>query len=401
MAGLVADHMRMAYSIPNDREYIRSGYSSEPILAVASASLMRQWDDEQMRPNPAVRILSEHLDEDLLARSKIGDIVGRLLLTTDTRESYRDQFSRPRCAQLVPVNNFIRSLFPENVAEMILESVPDNLPPTPRPAEVRANDIEAEHAAQPVTFAEAFKDAVINFTHFAEFADRSTIDQHTALGCFVRGMALICENNGLVADAFIPVCMDPSKPLVPTNMSGFIVQFKLLAEAGTLAAYASVKQETLGLFPKVVGNDGPPLRPYVALFMELGVTHPPPPLSRTSDNSESDYDSQEAQKNTPAVPSTGKQHAGEPEPAPAAKTPSEDATPDAPSRGRARYDHPRYSIYAYGCSATVYRVIREHEHPLYRKILRTRTDGRSRWLATRSRSSPPGMRAGTGSTARA
>lgn len=42
-ANLVASHMRIAYSVPKSREYIRSGYSSEPILAEAAAQLMRKF----------------------------------------------------------------------------------------------------------------------------------------------------------------------------------------------------------------------------------------------------------------------------------------------------------------------------------------------------------------------
>ena len=36
-AGLVESHMRVAYSIPDHREYLRSGYPSEPLLAEAAA----------------------------------------------------------------------------------------------------------------------------------------------------------------------------------------------------------------------------------------------------------------------------------------------------------------------------------------------------------------------------
>jgi len=42
-AGLVESHMRIAYSIPNDREYLRSGYPSEPLLAEAAARQLWKW----------------------------------------------------------------------------------------------------------------------------------------------------------------------------------------------------------------------------------------------------------------------------------------------------------------------------------------------------------------------
>ena len=40
---LVESHMRTVYSIPTHHEYLRSGYSSEPILAEAAASQLHRW----------------------------------------------------------------------------------------------------------------------------------------------------------------------------------------------------------------------------------------------------------------------------------------------------------------------------------------------------------------------
>lgn len=39
-ANLVAHHMRLAYSIPKDRNWLHSGYSSEPILALVSVNCL-------------------------------------------------------------------------------------------------------------------------------------------------------------------------------------------------------------------------------------------------------------------------------------------------------------------------------------------------------------------------
>ena len=39
---LVERNMRIAYSVPQHCQYMRSGYSSEPILAEAAANLMRE-----------------------------------------------------------------------------------------------------------------------------------------------------------------------------------------------------------------------------------------------------------------------------------------------------------------------------------------------------------------------
>lgn len=38
-ADMVASHFRIAYSVPVHREYLRSGYSSEPLLAEVRPSI--------------------------------------------------------------------------------------------------------------------------------------------------------------------------------------------------------------------------------------------------------------------------------------------------------------------------------------------------------------------------
>ena len=64
-AQLVASHMRTAFSIPKDREYIHSGYPSEPLLAKAVTC---QMDKFQMLTDTNVMLdaLKHELDSGLL-----------------------------------------------------------------------------------------------------------------------------------------------------------------------------------------------------------------------------------------------------------------------------------------------------------------------------------------------
>jgi hypothetical protein len=48
-AELVASHMRIAFSVPKDRGYIRSGYPSEPLLAEAAARQMHEFQKRTWR----------------------------------------------------------------------------------------------------------------------------------------------------------------------------------------------------------------------------------------------------------------------------------------------------------------------------------------------------------------
>jgi hypothetical protein len=81
-AGLVESHMRIAYSIPNDHEYLRSGYPSEPLLAEASARQLWKW--RMQDPFIVVNTLHNILDTGLLDRKELGELTGCHLLLDAT-----------------------------------------------------------------------------------------------------------------------------------------------------------------------------------------------------------------------------------------------------------------------------------------------------------------------------
>jgi hypothetical protein len=75
---LISSHLRTVVSVPQNREYIRAGYPSEPILAEAAARQLNYW--AKLDRNPMLRILKDDLAHDLLDRGEIGEVVGRSLL---------------------------------------------------------------------------------------------------------------------------------------------------------------------------------------------------------------------------------------------------------------------------------------------------------------------------------
>jgi hypothetical protein len=89
-AGLVESHMRIAYSIPNDREYLRSGYPSEPLLAEAAARQLWKWRTQD--PFVVVNTLTTILDTGLLDRGELGELMQS---TTVLKCSYRGSPRKP------------------------------------------------------------------------------------------------------------------------------------------------------------------------------------------------------------------------------------------------------------------------------------------------------------------
>ncbi|KAI0806797.1 hypothetical protein C8Q74DRAFT_1341823 [Fomes fomentarius] len=326
---LVASHMRTVYAIPHSRDYVYAGYSSEPILAEAAARQLHEWRKLEMRDRdsaqvvlePAVAILRDNLKHDLLARGEIGKAVGRLLLTLahdraveDTLKNTVLYFSSP-----IPVVAFFKALFPDEIAERVLDSVPDN--------EVNGK-----------TLRDAFKNAVLNFTHFAKWADNPSLLEASAAGCFMRHMAVTSRNSGPFVDVFLPILLDREAPLGPENMSGIFVQFKLREKPGSLSAY-TIAEERIKFFSPDEETDENGLRPYITLIMELGVE------SKTSTRDSTAH-----------------------------ATPWKIHISDAPARSSQRIRkgaHPHYSMYVYGCSPSVYKVIREGERDIYEQIIRS------------------------------
>jgi hypothetical protein len=70
----VASHMRIVYSVPHHREYMRSGNPSEPILAEVAAKLHANWGLEESL-HYLVRIVGP-----LVGKKERGKLAARFLL---------------------------------------------------------------------------------------------------------------------------------------------------------------------------------------------------------------------------------------------------------------------------------------------------------------------------------
>src|SRR5262249_28550335 len=130
---------------------------------------------------PAALILVQNIDDALLDRGEIGEAVGRMLLVLARDRAALETVSR-LFGHAIPVNAFIKALFAPTVAQAVLDSRPDNLSP--------------DSSGATLTFADAFKDAVLNFAHFARWEDGSVPDEYASVGCFVRSMVVVCRVPG-------------------------------------------------------------------------------------------------------------------------------------------------------------------------------------------------------------
>ncbi|KIM74200.1 hypothetical protein PILCRDRAFT_828491 [Piloderma croceum F 1598] len=333
-ADLVAGHMRVAFSVPKGREYLRSGYPSEPLLAEAAVRQMDEFQTLAEVPDTSVmaKILGSVFINGLLDQGQRGEVVFRQLVSEAYRRAVRDDYpdDMPRnFSKGCKLITFIKMLFSGDCAELILNSVPDNVKSS-------------------TTFSAGFKDAVVRFTHFGRMADDTGTTTHAMFAAFVRCMAVICCSTQNIVDVLIPVLLMRGETLRESVMTGLLIQIKWRKTKGSAIQYG-INQDALGFFPENILAD---TRPYITLVAEVNRSNPNSQRMTTLE--------------TPRKPPVVKVST-------VSATPSKLYIPDQPDRMTFPRDvHPRYSIFAYGCSNTVYGVINHSDRPVYKFLLANR-----------------------------
>jgi hypothetical protein len=347
---LVERNMRLAYSVPAHRKYMRSGYSSELILAEAAANIMQKL---RLMPLPSVyprdviaNIVRKNVETGMIDKGGLGELTGRLLLTLALdRAQEVAQGATPRWSKPVGVIDFMKSLLgDDNYKKYIEDCVPDN------------------ETRETLPFKDYFKNSVVRFTHFVRAED--DITTRAACSAFVRGYAIQCHHEQKSVDVALPIHLNKDEPVAERNTS-FLFSFKNRYRPLNIAETA-IDADRLGCFREADPMDAPRRRSYISLVMEFGVE------SRVSQSS-----------NNQTLGSARK-HGGDVLEKPKKKSKTRPSDPHAsfstinsdwqgvrssPRNRKARV-HPRYLISIWGCSPSIYGVV--HDKDVYARILCSR-----------------------------
>ncbi|KAH8113031.1 hypothetical protein DFH11DRAFT_1727969 [Phellopilus nigrolimitatus] len=345
LARLVQNHMAIAFSIPKHREALSVGYPSEPILAEAAARQMYDMRNGADAVNVSL-LLQEFAERGLVDKGERGELVARLIFTLaydeaaetyekDTSENRDDPVDEssefPFYSRGVPLKYFIKALFGKNHAEHIFKSHPDN---------VRNGQ----------TFEQAFERAWVRFTHFQRAGDSSVITTEVAWAAAARAMAFQCSSGQAGMDIFIPVVLRDEK-LQEEIMTGILVHLDDRVSAETKVR-AEIDERDIGFFqtqPADGLNANTDSRPYITIVMELGVL----PFYRTQSENEAKSNATKADcAPSPAENSTATKNFA-----------TSSWCPETVA-------HPRYSIFAIGCSPSVYNVVDDKD--VYATLLSSR-----------------------------
>ena len=308
---LVANHARIVFSIPKHREYMRTGYLSEPLLAEAANRLL--YEQESTSPSFCIDTLSKCDENGMLAKGHIRETIARSIMSNAYRRAVaKETASGPlNFSAGCSLKAFIEEVFAEEFADMILASKPDNVQ---RGQEFRT----------------AFKNAAVRFTHFITMSTRGPKKNwawtNIAWAAFVRSAAIICHATQSTIDFIIPILLQRDDKIDERVMSAILVQVKNRVQEGTTNEFP-VDAEDVKLFP-----EKKPIRPYISLIMDLGIARRIPANNFKS--------------RTAALTS-------------APPTPQEVSRYQSGVRQR-HYnpdEHPRYQFIASGCSAVVYKNV--------------------------------------------
>ncbi|KAF6751649.1 hypothetical protein DFP72DRAFT_1047598 [Ephemerocybe angulata] len=325
---MVASYLRTAFSVANDREFMFTGYPSEPVLAEAALDIVEILDNQEADPMAA---LFGDLDQDSRAAIDLGqrgENVAKMILLNAYRASIKEGTKASHTDGFYPwrhgcsVVSFLRNLTAEGFWDVVLKSKPANM----------------------------LKGAFF----------RGCVPGCLAWVAFVRGMALIGWHSQDQVDLHIPVLLDKDAPIRETNMSGILVQVKL-RKKHSLRSEVAINAGALAYFPPPSGPRSEfPVpqaantpRPYISVVMELGKTteeqrHPPHIVGWLDKGG---YP-QDRKPFSPSIPKVI-----------ASNSPSTMHHPRPTT-------HPTYNLFFYGRSHKIYRCVPYASAQLYEDLLK-------------------------------
>ena len=326
---MVTRHARLVYAIPSHREYMRTGYSSEPLLAEAAHQLVYEW--EKKEPSFLIDTLNMNNDNGVLNKGYASEMVARVILSSAYRRAVVQENGgeSPNFSAGCSLVTFIKQLFSDPHAGMILEGIPDNV-------------YDGEK------FRDAFHDTTVRFTHFITMSSRSDDGDHCpwtsiAWAAFVRGAAIIGKDT---TDFIIPVLDGKNNKIGESTITAILIQVKNQIRDRQRNKYM-IDAEAVGLFPK----DTRKFRPYICLVMELGVV----PTQKSKDADEPKKPTKgKGQQSAETLAPTQRRLRTVVEAGPSKMSVHKDGLARKLSKDEA---HARYHIFAHGCSKTIYKDV--------------------------------------------
>ncbi|KAJ4465823.1 hypothetical protein C8J55DRAFT_493311 [Lentinula edodes] len=218
---MIRHHMRTVYTISKNRQIIRSGYPSEPILSSTALSVVRRID-HKYKCDTLAEILSK--SDSFLAPDpgQRGEQVAMIILLrayAATVEEMSSTFATGQSesfhyGEAVPLLKFLKHLFKTEFHSIFVESRPDN-------------HLEGE------IFEQAFKDYTVRFNHFVRAENSSVMTAEAAFVMHLRCAAVMGSAHNKEFDIIIPaVYSKGNDPLNSKKVTAILVSLKRIPFSG-------------------------------------------------------------------------------------------------------------------------------------------------------------------------
>ncbi|KAK2459288.1 hypothetical protein APHAL10511_008709 [Amanita phalloides] len=271
----VERHMRMYIHATEDFRTMVTVSPSEPLLAEASATIMKTELGEKEAPSA----LLDHIKGSYVRAGERSELVAALILllardkATQENPQYGGELPEGKSSfkydgmttgRVITALQFVKALVPSERRHYI-----EGLKPHPcSPYYPSSTDL-----------ATAFSGAYIYFNHFIKVYDFQVINRAYIWRTICRGAAIICANNQSGVDILIPVLMGTI--LDPKYVTAILVQVKnddSLTDVPSIAHFTMMNPFHVGLFSKDDGKASglpPVLRIVFALASKKAIVKAP------------------------------------------------------------------------------------------------------------------------------
>jgi hypothetical protein len=205
---LVRNHLRLLYSVHNERQTIVTGSSPEPLIAEASAQIMH-YDISKNKPYIDYwSLLGKFVDHGLAAQGAIGELIGRALSISAMDRAINGLVDVCQLKYQTPVTvaDFYKALLTDDAWETLRQSTP-------------ANRAQLSNKTATTTFEDAFKAAYFHFSHYGRANDSSPMCDVYAWGLWLRGTAVSCQLNQELTDRMAPIYFSRKGKVSPKTIS--------------------------------------------------------------------------------------------------------------------------------------------------------------------------------------
>ena len=212
---LVRNHLRLLYSVNDQRRTIVTGSSPEPLIAEASAQIMHYFIQENQPYFNYWFLLEKYVDHGLANQGAIGELIGRALSISAMDCAIENLHGHSELKYQTPITvaDYYQAFLTNDAWEVLRKSTP-------------ANRSRLSSDSANTKFEDAFKNAYFHYSHYGKANDSCPMSDKYAWALWLRGTAVVCKNCQVLTDRMAPIYFSDGGGVSPKTISVSLDQDK-------------------------------------------------------------------------------------------------------------------------------------------------------------------------------